>query len=140
MIEIEKNYIDKIENVENRIKKFNKHNFSFLADNIDEMTAIIQALSQKVMKDKGLTNKTRMHREIADYANEMDKEIICALRMFILITSPYPPDRMKSYQLLITLEDTEVIKFLNQKIAIEEDPLNRKFLTEEITPFLQKTA
>ena len=120
-----------IEKMRKKIKEYSNRNIRFLAMSVDTLVIIAQEKAKNVMEEMKITDKPA-YRKLAEYVNEMDKELISILYMFILTTSFNPNQRLKGYELLHTIPSKEIQKYFRAKILDEDSERNKRFLIQSL--------
>lgn len=133
---IDSKLIIELEKFREEISVIKNKNLKSIAFSLDTLLVVAQQKADAITNYRKLYNKPGFYRELMEYVNEMDREILAILHMLVLASSLDPKERLIGYERLVTVEGKEVRKYLMEKLEQEDENENKRYLIQQIGTLL----
>jgi hypothetical protein len=118
--------------LEKKMERLQNIRINSLTQSIDNLILISQLLAERTMIQQKINDKSYPQQEMALYTNEILKETISCLHMFLLTVSDIEGNRLLGYQRLVTFNLKEIKNYFKIKILEEDSEKNKTYLLNNL--------
>lgn len=118
--------------IEDRLNSLQNIRIHSLTKSLDNLILFSQVIAEKIMHEQKIKDKPRPQQESALYTNEIVKEVISCLHMFVLTISGNEGQRLVGYQRLMTLNIPEIKQYFRLIILDEQSKKNQAYLLKNL--------